>query len=156
MKGTGGSVTESDSVAISQCATFHVGDLYFGIDVQKVQEVLRFQETTRVPKAPPVIRGLINLRGQIVTAIDMRTRLGLPVRPLDSTPMNVVIRTAEGPLSLLVDEIGDVVEVCAEQFESAPANLPEPQRETLRGVFKLERELLLVLDEEKISQVNLG
>src|ERR1700677_839747 len=76
-----------------QFATFFVADLFFGVDVLHVQEVLRFQQMTGVPQAPDVVEGLINLRGQIVIAIDMRRRLGLPPRPGDQTPMNMVVRT---------------------------------------------------------------
>jgi purine-binding chemotaxis protein CheW len=90
-----------------------VADLFFGVDVLRVQEVLRFQQMTRVPQAPEVIEGLINLRGQIVTAIDMRRRLRLPPRAGDQTPMNMVVRTEDGAVSLLVDEIGDVLDVDA-------------------------------------------
>jgi purine-binding chemotaxis protein CheW len=81
-----------------QLCTFFLDDLYFGVEVQKVQEVIRYQEMTRVPLAQPVVRGLINLRGQIVTAIDMRRRLGLPALSADRLPMNVVIRTDDGPV----------------------------------------------------------
>ena len=94
-----------------QFSTFFVADLFFGVDVLRVQEVLRFQQMTRVPQAPEVIEGLINLRGQIVTAIDMRRRLRLPPRAGDQTPMNMVVRTEDGAVSLLVDEIGDVLDV---------------------------------------------
>ena len=86
-----------------QFSTFFVADLFFGVDVLRVQEVLRFQQMTRVPQAPEVIEGLINLRGQIVTAIDMRRRLRLPPRGGDQTPMNIVVRTEDGAVSLLVD-----------------------------------------------------
>jgi chemotaxis signal transduction protein len=99
--------------ASGQFATFFVADLFFGVDVLHVQEVLRFQAMTPVPKAPRAIEGLINLRGQIVTAIDMRRRLGLPPRDGNKSPMNIVIRTSEGAVSLLVDEIGDVLEMDA-------------------------------------------
>src|SRR5713101_5367581 len=95
--------------ASGRLSTFFVADLFFGIDVLRVQEVLRYQAMTRVPKAPEVIEGLMNLRGQIVTAIDMRRLLHLPERPGNAQPMNVVIRTDDGAVSLLVDEIGDVL-----------------------------------------------
>src|ERR1700746_2142964 len=91
--------------------TFILDGLYFGVDVLKVQEIIRYQEMTRVPLAPPVVRGLINLRGQIVTAIDLRRRLELTDRPADQLPINVVVHTDDGAVSLLVDEIGDVLEV---------------------------------------------
>ena len=129
-----------------QFSTFFVGELFFGVDVLRVQEVLRFQQMTRVPQAPEVIEGLINLRGQIVTALDMRRRLGLPPRTGGQTAMNVVVRTEEGAVSLLVDEIGDVVEVDSTSFEVPPENLEPAIRELVRGIHKLKDRLLLVLD----------
>ena len=89
------STTSKSGMAQSsgQFSTFFVADLFFGVDVLRVQEVLRFQQMTRVPQAPEVIEGLIKLRGQIVTAIDMRRRLRLPPRAGDQTPMNMVVRT---------------------------------------------------------------
>ena len=136
-----------------QYATFFVEDLFFGIDVLQVQEVLRYQPMTTVPLAPDVIEGLINLRGQIVTAIDMRRRLKLKPRPAGQTPMNTVVRTDEGAVSLLVDEIGDVVEVAADAFERPPDNVDLEARDLLRGVYKLKDRLLLVLDTEKTIDI---
>ncbi len=132
-----------------QFCTFFLNDLFFGVEVEKVQEVIRFQETTRVPLAPRVVGGLINLRGQIVTAMDLRKRLELPERKERDMPMNVVIRTEEGPLSLLVDEIGDVVEVQQNDFEEVPDTLGGTARELIRGAFKLKDRLLLLLDTER-------
>ena len=132
-----------------QFSTFFVADLFFGVDVLRVQEVLRFQQMTRVPQAPEVIEGLINLRGQIVTAIDMRRRLKLPPRASDQTPMNMVVRTEEGAVSLLVDEIGDVLDLDAAAFERPPQNLDAGTRELIDGVYKLKDRLLLVLDAQR-------
>jgi len=132
-----------------QFATFFVDSLFFGVEVEKVQEVLRHQEMTRVPLAPPVVRGLINLRGQIVTALDLRRRLELAEAPPDRLPMNVVIRTADGPVSLLVDEIDDVVEAGDETFESPPDTLKSSARALIRGVHKLNDRLMHVLDTER-------
>src|ERR1051326_5111884 len=84
-----------------QYSTFSVDSLFFGIEVLKVQEVLRYLEMTSVPTAPEVIEGLINLRGQIVTAVDMRRRLGLPKRTAGETPMKMVVRSADGAGRLL-------------------------------------------------------
>jgi purine-binding chemotaxis protein CheW len=131
-----------------QFATFRLAGYLFGIEVVKVQEVLRYQRMTAVPLAPPEIAGLINLRGQIVTALDLRSRLRLPERPDDRLPMNVVVRTPEGSLSLLVDEIGDVIEVSESAFERPPATLTGPARQLVRGAYKLENRLMLVLDIE--------
>jgi len=138
-----------------QFSTFFVADLFFGVDVLRVQEVLRYQQMTRVPQAPEVIEGLINLRGQIVTAIDMRRRLGLPPRGGDQTPMNMVVRTDDGPVSLLVDEIGDVLDVDVANYERPPENLDPSARELIRGVYKLKDRLLLVLDAERTVDLGL-
>jgi purine-binding chemotaxis protein CheW len=136
-----------------QFSTFFVADLFFGVDVLNVQEVLRFQQMTPVPQAPGVIEGLINLRGQIVTAIDMRRRLGLPPRAGDKSPLNMVVRTSDGAVSLLVDEIGDVLDMDAATYELPPENLDPAARELIRGVYKLKGRLLLVLDAERTAEL---
>lgn len=133
-----------------QYSTFHVGDLFFGVEVLKVQEVLRYQEMTRVPLAPAVIEGLINLRGQIVTAVDLRRTLKLEPRPPGRTPMNMVVRSEEGAVSLLVDEIGDVVEPPPSSYEPPPETMRREQRELIDGVYKLDDRLLLVLNTERV------
>lgn len=133
-----------------QYCTFYLDGLFFGVDVQKVQEVIRYQEMTSVPLAPAVVRGLINLRGQIVTAIDLRRRLELRDRPEDQLPMNVVARTDDGAMSLLVDEIGDVLEVEEGSFERPPETLSGVAQKLVKGVYKLEGQLLLILDTERV------
>jgi purine-binding chemotaxis protein CheW len=132
-----------------QFCTFLVDGLYLGIEVLQVQEVIRFQEMTRVPLASPVIKGLINLRGQIVTAIDLRRRLDLSERAEGSLPMNVVVRINDGVVSLLVDEIGDVVNVESDTYERPPETLSGIAKELITGVYKLKDRLLLALDTEK-------
>lgn len=132
-------------------ATFYVDGAYYGVNALDVQEVLRFQPMTRVPLSSPEVSGLINLRGQIVTAIDLRVRLGLP--PLDEglVPMNVVVRTDDGPVSLLADEIGDVIEVPVSGLEMPPATVSAFEREVITGIHSLEDRLLLILDVARIS-----
>jgi purine-binding chemotaxis protein CheW len=115
--------------------TFHLERLFFGIDVGRVQEVFRYQSMTRVPLAPAVIRGLINLRGQIVTALDLRARLGLPERPQEMVPMNVVVRIGEDAVSFLVDDIEDVLDVEDADFEGPPATLKGPARSLILGTY---------------------
>jgi len=129
-----------------QYCTFFLGEQYFGIDVLEVQEVIRYLEMTRVPLAPAVVRGLINLRGQIITAIDLRRRLELPDRPNGQLPVNVVVSTDDGAVSLLVDEIGDVLQVPESSFELLPETVRGTARELIRGAYKLEERLLLILD----------
>ena len=132
-----------------QFCTFYVDGQFFGVPVEQVQEVIRYQEMTRVPLVHRVIRGLINLRGQIVVAVDLRRRLNAADRAKGQLPMNVVVRTADGAVSLLVDEIGDVLEVRDETFEPPPETLTNASRELVLGVHKLPRQLLLILDTEK-------
>jgi purine-binding chemotaxis protein CheW len=133
-----------------QLCTFRLGDLFLGVPVQEVQEVMSYRAMTRVPRARDGIRGLINLRGQIVPAVELRRCLGLGPRPADRPPMNVVVRTEDGAVSLLVDEIGDVLEVADEAFERPPETLAADLRRLIPGAFKLEGRLLLLLDTERV------
>jgi purine-binding chemotaxis protein CheW len=137
-----------------QFCTFFLDGHFFGTPVPQVQEVIQYQEMTRVPLAPNVVSGMINLRGQIVSAIDLRRRLGLHDRRPGQLPMNVVVRTNEGTVSLLVDEIGDVIEVEEETLESPPETLQGFARQVVRGVYKLSGRLLLALDIDRV--VDLG
>ncbi len=133
-----------------QLCSFYVDRLLLGIDVQQIQEVIRYQGMTGVPLAPAAISGLINLRGQIVTAIDLRRRLDLPPRGSDRPPMNVVVRDGENAVSLLVDRIGDVLEVEDDIFESPPSTVRGEARELIAGAYKLPDRLLLVLDTARV------
>ncbi|MCA9460592.1 MAG: chemotaxis protein CheW [Nitrospira sp.] len=136
-----------------QYCTFYLANLYFGVSVLNVQEVIKFQPMTFVPLASRAVSGLINLRGQIVTAIDLRRRLELEDREDSEPPMNVVIRTDEGPVSLLVDDIGDVLEVSDSSYEPPPSTMKGVAKELITGVHKLEGRLLLILDIAKVVMV---
>ncbi len=133
-----------------QLCTFFLETRFFGIEVEKVQEVIRYQLVTPVPLAPEVVRGLINLRGQIVTAIDLRRLLQVGDRSDERLPINIVIQTRQGIFSLLVDRIGDVLEVNEDCFEHPPDTLEGIARELIRGAYKLQGRLLLVLNVEKL------
>ncbi len=141
-------------VAARQYVTFFVGGNYVGIDVLAVQEVLRDQKPTRVPLAPKVVEGLINLRGQIVPALDLRTVLGLPPRDEATGPASLVVRTERGAVSLQVDEIDDVVEVDCSTLSAPPNSVEARLRALLEGVHKLDGKLLLVLDIHRAVQVD--
>lgn len=130
----------------AQLCTFELDDLLLGVPIEDVQEVVRLQALTRVPRAHPVIRGLVNLRGQLITAVDLRRRLGLPTAgAADAAGMTVVVRTPDGPASLLVDDVGDVLELAGPP-EPPPETLAPRVRALLRGVHALDDRLLLVLD----------
>lgn len=137
-----------------QFCTFLLDGQMFGAPVAKVQEVIQRQPMTPVPLAPEIVTGMMNLRGQIVCAIDLRRRLQLPDRPADQAPMIVVVRTNQGTISLLVDEIGDVIEVAAEALETPPETLQGVAREVIEGVYKLPDHLLLALDVDRLVELS--
>jgi purine-binding chemotaxis protein CheW len=130
--------------------TFWLDGQRFGIEVLDVQEVLRTQSMTPVPLAPEAITGLINLRGQIITAIDLRQRLELPPRDDGAASVNIVVRTEEGPVSLLVDSIGGVLEVDRADYELPPETISGAGRDLIAGVYKVDGPLLHVLEVERV------
>lgn len=132
--------------------TFVVGGVLFGIDVFKIQEVIRFQEMTHVPLASNVISGLINMRGQIVTAINMRKRLDFP--PFEDKPTNIIIRTDDALMSLLVDGIGDVIDIERDRFEAPPENIKYAFKHYLTEVCQLDDDLLLILNIDQILTIS--
>lgn len=146
--------TATATRTVTQFCTFWAGGLYFGVDVQDVQEVLRYQEMTPVPQAPDAITGLINLRGQIVTAIDLRHRLGLAPRPDGQTPMNVVVRSRDEVVSLLVDDIGDVIDTEGAAIAPVPATVPPAVKDVLVGVIPRSEAILLVLEADLAADVS--
>lgn len=129
-----------------QFCTFYLHGYLFGIELLRVQEVIQHLELTEVPLAPFVVRGLMNLRGLIVLGIDLRRQLDFPERPPDKPPRNVVVRAGEDAISLLVDDVGDVVEVGEDTFEPPPETLQGRVRSVILGVHKLEKQLMHVLD----------
>ncbi|MGB2604307.1 MAG: chemotaxis protein CheW [Candidatus Sulfotelmatobacter sp.] len=137
----------------SQFCTFYLDKLLFGVELKGVQEVIRSLEMTKVPLAPEVVSGLINLRGQIVTAVNLRLRLELEPAPPGARAVNVVVRSEDGAVSLLVDEIGDVVEVEESSFETPPETLRGSVRSMILGIHKLDDRLMHVLDIEKACRM---
>jgi len=136
-----------------QFCTFYLENYLFGIELLKVQEVLQPLALSEVPLAPAAVRGLMNLRGQIILAVDLRRQLELPERADGKLPMNVVVRTEDDAVSLLVDEIGDVVEVGEDSFEPPPETLHSRFRSVILGVHKLDKRLMHVLDTERACAV---
>lgn len=142
------------STSVDQLCTFRLGPLYLGIDVRDVREVVQHADVTMVPNADPAIEGLINLRGQIATAIDLCRRLEVTPTESDLKPIHLVILSDGEPVTLLVDSIGDVIDVDSDAYEPPPATMTGIARELILGTYKLEDELLLILDIEKAVDLN--
>lgn len=130
--------------------TFRLGDMLLGVDVRAVQEVLRDADLTPVPHAAAAICGLINLRGEIAIAMDLRTRLGMAPAEDREGQTHVVVASVGEPVSLLVDEIGDVIDVGPDRYEPPPVTMDPLTAELVLGTYKLDDELLLVLDVPRV------
>jgi purine-binding chemotaxis protein CheW len=130
---------------VKRLATFTIDGTAFGVDVSRVREVVRPLDVTPIPLAPPEVAGLINLRGEIVTALDLRVRLGVDARA-DASAMNLIMTTGHGPVSLLVDEAGEVREVDPTTFEPAPTTITGQARDLILGTYPLDGRLLVELD----------
>lgn len=146
--------SQNSSTGTIQYATFHLGNEFFGVEVLRVQEILKHQEMTPVPLAPKYISGLINLRGQIVTAIDLGIRLMERQEPASPESMNVVVNSADGVVSLMVDKIGDVLDIENTLMEDVPPTIKSIKSEYLNGVCKLEGQLLMILDVDRLLEIS--
>ena len=135
---------------MAQLSTFMVGRYLFGVDVTLVQEIMRVRSITPVPLSAPEIAGLINLRGEVLTAVDLRIRFGLDSAESSTNPVNIVVRVDDEPISLLVDAIDGVVEVSNLPFESTPSTVDEKARDLILGAYTLPDRLLLALDARKV------
>jgi purine-binding chemotaxis protein CheW len=136
-----------------QYCTFLVAGLLCGIDAERVQEVLRDQPFTPVPLAPPSVLGLLNLRGNIVTAIDARCRLGMGHAPEGSGRTHMIVRSADETVSLVVDTEKEILDVDPARFETTPDTVPESLSRMLAGVYQLDGYLLAILDSDRVVSV---
>jgi len=131
-------------------AACFVGDLCFGVELAQVQEVTSGSPLTRLPLASSRISGLLNLRGQIIAVTDLRRCLDFDERPAGDVPVHLILQTDDGHISLLVDRVGDVVDVDERDFERPPETLRGRARELIRGAYKLDDGLMLALDTTRI------
>ncbi len=126
--------------------TVHIGGQLFGVEVDEIREVFSPQDITKVPRAPGEIAGLLNLRGRIVTAVDARSRLNLAPREAGQPVMALGLEQGSELFGVLVDEVGEVMRLKADTLEASPAHLDPHWRALLKGVHRLEKNLLAVLD----------
>lgn len=137
----------------SEYVTFRLADQWLGIPVVGVQEVLTAQRIARVPMAPAAIAGFLNLRGQIVTALDLRMTLGLDARLPGDDVMNVVVRHEGELFSFMVDEVGDVVSVAEQSVQPTPASLDARWRAASVGIVRRDHDLMLVLSVHEVIRL---
>lgn len=137
---------EDSAAEVHQYVSCRLGDQLFGFSVLTVQDVIRFQPVAQIPLAPPVIAGSINVRGRIVTVIDMRERLSMSSFTQREKAMMVVVEHQHELFALMVDAVGDVLSPAADAMEKAPANMPAAWKPMTHGVFKLNDSLLIILD----------
>lgn len=136
--------------ATDDFVTVNITDQLFGIPVKRIHDVFAPQAITRVPLARKEVAGVLNLRGRIVTAIDVRHKLGLPSKRLDGSCMAVGIESNGESYGLIVDQVGEVLSLESAAFERNPANLDSRWRGVSHGVYRLDGSLLVVLDVDKI------
>ncbi len=139
-------------MAVEQFCTFYLNETRFGLNIKDVQEIIRHQVPIRVPLASSDICGLINLRGQIVTVLDLKQRLklGNSSKESYSTQYNIVVSLHDDIVSLQIDQLDDILELSDAHFEPPPATLQGTLRQFLQGAYKLSDGFLLVLDPEKV------
>jgi len=145
--------TQQKTSDLVQLATFYLENELFGIDALHVQEIMSYQEITSVPLAPDYVKGLINLRGQIVTVIDLRRRLGFEPLDNDTTSMNLIVQSDEGLMSVFVDQIGNVLDLKSDRLKPAPGTIRGVAVHYIQAVCQLEEELLIVLDIDSVLQL---
>ncbi len=145
---------QESSKNLVELATFYVGDALCGMDILKVQEINKLMQMTKVPQAPEYVLGILNLRGQIVTIIDLGKKLGLGETDITQDPRNIIVNSSAGHVGLLVKKISDVVEADMERREPAPANMRGIQGEFFTGVYKTENNLIGILNVDKVLSID--
>ena len=148
----GAAANDSHSGQI-QYVTVFIGGQLFGLPIHKVHDVFVPESMTRVPLSAPEVAGVLNLRGRIVTAIDVRTRLGISPREDKTKSMSVVVDHGGEFYSLIVDQVGEVMALAASDYEKTPATLDERWREISDGVYRLKDNLLIVLDVKRLLRL---
>lgn len=144
----------ADGGQMEEYVTIIIADQLFGLPINRVQDVFMLNDMTAVPLSIPEIAGVLNLRGRIVTAIDMRQRLKLPPRETDETAMAVGIEDEKESFGLVIDKVGDVLHLPVNDFDANPVNLDPRWNSVADGIYQLEKELLVILDVDKVLHMN--
>ncbi|NMC48556.1 MAG: purine-binding chemotaxis protein CheW [Desulfovibrio sp.] len=135
---------------LMQLVTFSIGEEEFGVDILKVQEIIRMMEITKVPRAPDVVEGVINLRGKVIPIIDLRKRFGLSTRDHDKHTRIIVIEINNMIVGFVVDSVSEVLRIPSNTVEPPPPVVSGLESEYISGVGKLEDRLLILLDLDRL------
>jgi purine-binding chemotaxis protein CheW len=133
-----------------ELATFYIGEALCGMDILNVQEINKLMDMTKVPQAPTYVTGILNLRGQIVTVVDLGKKLGLTSTELSESTRNIIVNSENEYIGLLVSSISDVVEAQWDKVEDPPANIGGVQGAFFKGVYKTQDRLIGILDVNKV------
>lgn len=147
---------EKASDQVTEFVTVMIGNHLFGLPISRVQDVFVPDRLTRVPLAPPEVAGILNLRGRVVTAIDMRTRLDLGIRQADQPVMAIGIELKGESYGLLVDSVGEVMQLPNRACEAKPANFDSGLARVAAGIYRLEGQLMIVLDVDRVLDIKPG
>ncbi len=137
-----------------ELSTFLVGDALCGMDILTIQEINKLIDMTSVPQAPSYVLGILNLRGQIITSIDLGKKLGLGETDMSEDPRNIIVNSKGEHIGLMVRKISDVVQADKDKFEPPPSNMGGIQGEFFTGVYKTESKLIGILDVEKVLMMD--
>lgn len=144
---------DPNSGPMEEYVTVVIADQLFGLPISRVQDVFILKDMTEIPLTKPEIAGVLNLRGRIITAIDMRQRLGLPPRDDGATSMAVGIDMDRESFGLVIDKIGDVLHLPVNEFDANPVNLDPRWTSVADSIFMLDRELLVILDVDRVLEI---
>jgi purine-binding chemotaxis protein CheW len=144
---------ENSTTDSQEYVTFRIGGMLMGIDILQVQEINQYLDITAVPHSPEQVLGVINLRGEVVTVLDLALILGMPASSIEPTSRNLIVNAADEKIGVLVDGLADVVYADDEDIEQAPANVSNIDGHYIKGIYKLDNDLLILLNPDEILSV---
>lgn len=147
-------INSSRSLDNQQIVTFHCGNLLLGLEISRVQEINRQTDVMTISEAPDPVHGVINLRGEVITVIDLRTVLGLSANPQEGMARNVVVRSNGERIGLMADGISDIIDVSARQIELTPSNIDGIESRYFAGITTANGNLVVILNLDEIMEVD--
>lgn len=141
---------EHNDTTLQQIVSFKIGNEEYGVDIMRVQEIILMGAITKMPEAPAFIKGLINLRGNVISVTDLRTRFGLESKQADDRTRIIVMNLGERTVGVVVDEVNEVLRISKSQIEPAPSSISGIDHTSIKGLAKLNERILILLDVEQV------